>query len=126
MAGAGEIRGSSDCAQLSCNMSAKAKALLKQEFYVVVPKDSPFPEQCTTKDTGEINKKPERLVCLMCGKDLAKRFQISHISGDGSNAGGTSICRKMPKKAFAVLAQYPDEFPKAKEMHERMENEATE
>ena len=82
MAGAGEIRGSSDCAQLSCNMSAKAKAFLKQEFYVVAPKDSPFPEQCTTKDTGEINKKPERLVCLMCGKDLDKRFHIrTSISG---------------------------------------------
>ena len=124
MAGAGEIRGSSDCAQLSCNMSVKAKALLKQEFYLVVPKDSPFPEQCKTRETGEINNKAERLVCLMCGKDLDKRFHISHISGDGSNAGGTSICRKMPKKAFAVLAQYPDEFPKAKEIHKRMENEA--
>ena len=76
MAGAGEIRGSSDCAQLSCNMAtvAKAKALLKEEFYLVVPKDSPFPEQCKTRETGEINNKAERLVCLMCGKDLDKRF----------------------------------------------------
>ena len=82
MAGAGEIRGSSDCAQLSCNMSVKAKALLKQEFYLVVPKDSPFPEQCKTRETGEINNKAERLVCLMCGKDLDKRFHIrTSISG---------------------------------------------
>ena len=50
---------------------------------------TPAPEYCAPPceynyryNPGEINKKPERLVCLMCGKDLDKRFHIrTSISG---------------------------------------------
>ena len=88
---------------------AKAKSSLKEEFYLVVPKNTPFPQECTTREPGDINGKVERIVCKMCGKDLDKRFVVSHISGDGSNAAGCKPCKKMPKKAFAVLAQFPDD-----------------
>ena len=52
----------------------------------------------------------------MCKMSIDNRFTVSHISGDGSQAGGVRICAKMPKEAYLALAHFPEQYPKAEEL----------